>query len=248
MSQALATPGTTPKLLVETSRELPLVAVSVALRTGATLDPPGMEGATRLLARLMRRSAAGRSADQNDALVEIMGASLGAEVTHSTVVFQGAVISRSLDRFADFLLEVLTRPALPQDELERLKRETEAELIEGLDDDRGLSVRWFRRRLFAGHPYARSASGSLSGLKNTTLDALKSLYRRILVPENLVISLAGDITRERGEAFASALAAALPSAAAPGDATEHPTVEPGRRLVFVDKPERTQTQDRKSVV
>jgi zinc protease len=242
MSQAAATSTPGPKLLVETSHDLPLVALSIALRTGASEDPPEMEGATRLLARLMRRSAGGRSADQNDALVESMGASLGAEVTHSTVVFQGAVISRSLDRFCDFLLEVLTRPSLPEDELARLKRETEAELVEALDDDRSLARRWFRRRLFVGHPYSRSAGGSLSGIGNATLDALRALYRRVMVPENFVISLAGDVTRERGEAFANALARQLGSGTPPRDTTPHPTLEAGRRLVFVDKPERTQTQ------
>lgn len=242
MSQASLPERAMPKLLVETSRDLPLVAVGVALRIGALADPPGMEGATRLLARLMRRSAGGRAAEQNDALVESLGASLGAEVTPSTVVFQGAVISRSLERFFEFLLEVLTRPSLPEEELARLKRETEAELVEALDDDRGLARHWFRRRLFEGHPYARSAGGTLSGIKATTLDALKGLYRRLLVPENFVISLAGDVSRERGEAFASTLAAALKAAPAPVDETPHPSLPPGRRLVFVDKPERTQTQ------
>ena len=95
MTSAAAAGERTPKVLVETSRELPLVSVSVALRTGAILDPPGVEGATRFLARLMRRSSAGRSADANDRLIEGMGASLGADVTQSTVVFQGAVIARS---------------------------------------------------------------------------------------------------------------------------------------------------------
>jgi zinc protease len=242
MSQAAPSGVKTPQLMVETSRELPLVSVSIALRTGAIEDPPEMDGATRLLARLMRRSAGGRSAEQNDALVETFGASLGAEVTHSTVVFQGAVIARSLDRFFDFLVEVLTAPALPEEELERLKRETEAELVEALDDDRSLARRWFRRRLFIGHPYARSAGGSLPGVGKTTIAALKALYRRIVVPENMVVSLSGDVTRERGEAFVNALARALPQGPAPVDRTEHPSMEPGRRLVFVDKPERTQTQ------
>jgi hypothetical protein len=75
-----------PLLLLETNRDLPLVSVSVALRTGAIEDPPGAEGAVRLLARLMRRSADGRSAEQNDQLVEGMGATLGAEVSASTVI------------------------------------------------------------------------------------------------------------------------------------------------------------------
>jgi zinc protease len=231
-----------PKVLVETSRELPLVSVSVALRTGAILDPPEAEGATRLLARLMRRSAGGRSADANDRLIEGMGASLGADVTQSSVVFQGAVIARSLDRFVEALVDAIARPTLPDEELERLKRETEAELKEALDDDRGLARRWFRRRVFEGHPYSRSAGGTLGGVTNTSGELLRKLYARAVVRDNLVFGFSGDITEARAHAIAETLAAAVGTAAPPVDTTGEPTVPAGRRLVFVDKPERTQTQ------
>jgi len=231
-----------PKVLVETSRELPLVSVSVALRTGAILDPPGAEGSMRFLSRLMRRSAGGRSADANDRLIEGMGGSLGADVTQSTAVFQGTVISRSLDRFVDVLVDTIARPTLPDDELERLRRETEAELTESLDDDRGLARRFFRRRLFPDHPYSRSAGGTLAGVKQVNGELLKALYRRAVVPENLVFAFSGDVTEDRARAIAETIASALPGGPAPVDATPEPSIPPGRRLVFVDKPERTQTQ------
>jgi zinc protease len=231
-----------PLLLLETNRDLPLVSVSVALRTGAIEDPPGAEGAVRLLARLMRRSADGRSAEQNDQLVEGMGATLGAEVSASTVIFQGAVISRSLERFFDFLVDALARPSLPEEELARLVRETEAELTEALDDDRGLVRRWFRKRMFEGHPYARAAGGSLTGIRAVTLPMLKELYGKLVVPENLVIALAGDVDDARAVRLRERLTEALSRGAARDDRTPDPTVKPGRRLVVVDKPERTQTQ------
>lgn len=242
MTSAVTARGRAPQVLVETSHELPLVSVSVALRTGAILDPPGAEGAMRLLARWMRRSAGGRSADENDRLIEGMGGSLGADVTQSTVVFQGAVISRSLDRFVEVLIDSIARPSLPDDELERLKRETEAELTEALDDDRGLARRWFRRRLFEGHPYSRSAGGTLAGIRNVTGDALRALYRKAVVSDNLVLAFAGDITAARAEKIAETLVGAVGSGPAPVDATSEPRIPPGRRLIFVDKPERTQTQ------
>jgi zinc protease len=242
VSEAVARTHAGPPLLLETSPELPLVSVSIALRTGAIEDPPGAEGAVRLLARLMRRSAGGRSAEQNDQLVEGMGATLGAEVSASTVVFQGAVISRSFERFVDFLVDALARPTLPEDELGRLKRETEAELTEALDDDRGLARRWFRRRMFEGHPYARAAGGSLAGIRAATLPQLKELYRTLVVPENMVIALSGDVDESRAERLAERLTEALPRGAAREDRTPEPVVKPGRRLVLVDKPERTQTQ------
>lgn len=242
MTQATVEKSSGPVLLLETSRDLPLVSVSVALRTGALEDPPGVEGAVRLLARLMRRSAGGRSAEQNDQLVEGMGATLGAEISVSAVVFQGAVISRSFDRFVDFLLDALARPSLPEEELGRLKRETEAELTEALDDDRGLGRRWFRRRLFEGHPYGRAAGGSLAGVRAATLPVLKELYRTLVVPENIVIALSGDVDDARARRLAERLTNALTSGRAREDRTPEPSVKPGRRLLIVNKPERTQTQ------
>jgi zinc protease len=242
MSQASAPAGVEPNLLVEASHDLPLVSVSVALRMGALEDPPGGEGSVRLLGRLMRRSAGGRSAEQNDALIEGMGAGLGADVTQSTVSFHGSVIARSLDRFGEFLIDALARPALPEDELLRLKRETIAELVETLDDDRSLARRWFRKTCFAGHPYGRSAAGTKAGIESATIDSLRGLYRRLIVPENLVVALAGDVTVERAVRFATELASALSRGQRIADETPEPTLRPGRHLVLVDKPERTQTQ------
>ncbi len=242
MTQPSSVSETRANVLVETSHDLPLVAISIAFTMGALEDPPGGDGSVRLLARLMRRSAGGRSAEQNDVLVEGMGAALGAEVSQSTITFQGSVIARSLDRFGEFLIDALARPALPEDELARLKRETLAELIETLDDDRSLARRWFRRTLFADHPYGRSAGGTRAGVESASIDTLRSLYRRLIVPENLVVAMAGDITPERAQRFADELARALKSGTRLVDRTPEPTMPPGRRLVLVDKPERTQTQ------
>jgi zinc protease len=242
MSQPNVVSQVEPNLLVEPSQDLPLVSVSVAFRMGALEDPPGGEGSVRLLGRLMRRSAGGRSAEANDALIEGMGAGLGADVTQSTVSFHGSVIARSLDRFGEFLIDALARPSLPEDELARLKRETLAELVETLDDDRSLARRWFRKTLFAGHPYGRSAGGTKAGVESATIDSLRALYRRLIVPENLVVALAGDVTIERATRFAAELASALARGERLVDRTPEPSVRAGRHLLLVDKPERTQTQ------
>lgn len=238
------TPSPAPEtgLLLETSHDLPLVSVSVAFRRGALEDPEGGEGSVRLLGRLMRRSAGGRTAEQNDALVEGLGGGLGADVTHSTMVFHGTVIARSLDRFGELLVDAIARPSLPEDELGRLQRETLAELSETLDDDRSLARRWFRRSMFSGHPYGRSAAGTRAGVQSATVERLRGLYRRLIGRKSLVIAMSGDITAERAARFAESIAQALPEGEALPDETPEPTLEPGRRLVIVDKPERTQTQ------
>lgn len=231
-----------PTLLVESNAALPLVHVGVSRLTGSLEDPVGKEGATRLLARLMRRSAGGRSADELDTTLDRMGATLGAEVSGSTVSFSGAVISRNLEPFLALLGDVVARPSLDEDEFERLRRETRAELVDALDNDRTLARRWFRKSMFSGHPYGRSAIGTNRTLDSITRDDVRRQLHDTWVQENVVVTFAGDIADAQAENAASQLVSALPAGAARTDDTPDPSGLTGRHLVIVDKPERTQTQ------
>ena len=229
-------------VLLETSRALPLVSISIGLKTGALLDVLGKEGSTRLLSRLMRRTGGGLEAHVIDTRIDSLGASLGADVAHSTMAFQATVITRSLDAFVDLLVEVLARPGLAAAEFERLQRETLAELTDSLDDDRGLARRFFRRRFFGAHPYGRSVSGTSKSVPGITPADVQAVYRRAFVRENLVFAFSGDLAAVGASKIAERISDALPSGIAPTDETPEPVAVPGRRLVIVDKPERTQTQ------
>lgn len=233
---------TGPVVLVESSAALPLVSVSVALRTGAAEDPPGKEGLTRAMGRLMRRTGAGLDPQQIDTRIDMLGGSLGAEIAQSTLTFHGTVIRRSLEPFIDLYTDILTRPGFAAEELARLKRETESELIELRDNDRALVRRWFRRKLYEGHTYGRSVSGTLESVRGIEGEDVQALYHRLFCPENLVFAFAGDIDAGTAEAVARRMAGALDAGERRRDTLPEPGVQPGHRLVVVDKPDRTQTQ------
>lgn len=232
----------TPRVLVESSRALPLVHVTVAQLSGATEDPTGKEGLTRLTARLARRTGGGLAPQELDTRIDSLGAALSSDVTHSVSSFHGSVISRNLDAFVDLLTDVIVKPSLEAEELGRLQRETVADLIEARDNDQALVRRWFQRKLFAGHPYSRSVSGTIPSLESLTQSDVKAHYQRSLVAGNLLFAFAGDIDEDRARSVAARIADALPSGERKSDGIPDPTVPAGRRLVFVDKPERTQTQ------
>ncbi|MGE0325369.1 MAG: M16 family metallopeptidase [Polyangiaceae bacterium] len=229
-------------VLLEHDAALPLVHCSLALRIGSVVDPPGKEGLTRLLFRLMRRTGGGATPRVLDERIDRLGAAIWVDVGQSTSGVHGTTISRNLDAFLDVLSDVVLKPGLDAEEFERLKREALSELVEVLDSDRSLARRWFARRLFAGHPYARPTGGTKTTLAAIQLEDLQQRYRELFCPENLVLAVAGDIDEATARAFAERLSATLPRGNALTDPTPEPTQRPGRHLVFVDKPERTQTQ------
>src|SRR6187549_3053873 len=206
-------------VLLETSRALPLVSISIGSKTGSLVDPAGKEGSTRLLARLMRRTAGGLDPQVIDTRIDSLGASLSADVAHSTMAFQATVISRSLNAFVDLLVDVLARPGLATAELERLQRETLAELKDSLDDDRSLARRFFRRRFFGSHPYGRSVTGTSKTVPEVSSADVKSVFERSFVRDNLVFAFSGDLDAARASQIAQRISDALPSGAAPTDET-----------------------------
>jgi zinc protease len=239
---AVAVSGAEPTVLVETSRALPLVSMTIATRAGATDDPAGKEGLLRLSCRLVRRTGAGLTTEALDERIDTLGSSLSVDVGHSTATFHAAVISRSLDAFGDLLVGVLGRPSLSEDELSKLQRETVAELVDARDHDRELGQRWFRQKLFREHPFGRPVGGTTASVGAVGPADVRATYERTICASNLVFAFAGDIDHERASSLARKISGALPTGAISPDKVPEPALRSGRHLVVVDKPERTQTQ------
>lgn len=221
---------------------LPLISLTISFRVGGTSDPDGKDGLLRLMLRLMRRGSKNRSASEIDDLVDRLGAEVSVEVAPTSSTLHAQVVSRNVDPFVDLLAELLAHPAFDETELERLRRETEAELQEARDSDRGLANLWFRRAVFEGDPYARSANGRLSSLATLTAADVRAAYTELVRKGNVVVGICGDITLEKAEAVHARLLAELPEGASSPRALPEARGPIGRSLIFVDKPERSQTQ------
>lgn len=229
-------------VLVETSHALPIVSIVVAFRSGAAHDPVGREGLARITARMLRRGAEGYSANEIEETIDALGGEFGADVATSATTVHFEVIKRSLDRFIELGTTLLARPTFSPPELARLLREAEAELIEARDSDRSLCSRAFRRTLFAGHPYGRRIAGTIPTLREITRDDVAAFYARHYTRRNAIVAISGDIEPGEAHRVAERLLSGLAEGEAIPDPVTEPNARPGRCLVFVDKPERTQTQ------
>jgi zinc protease len=229
-------------VLVETSKSIPLVHVSVATRRGAAGDPPGCDGLTRLTARLMRRTAGGIPLPEIERCLDHLGISLGADTTYSCVSLSAVVLKRSCEPCLQMLADALSRPGLSEQEFARLKRETVAEVVDGQDNDRSLASRALRRTLFGSHAYGRSVAGTIATVKALEIEQSRSLYGSLVCRDDLLIGISGDIDADEALRFAERLVEAVPAKPPSADYVQEPTPGKGRKLVFVNKPDRTQTQ------
>ncbi|HEY8091226.1 MAG TPA: pitrilysin family protein [Polyangiaceae bacterium] len=228
--------------LYEGSHAVPLVSFVVALRSGSASDPEGKPGLARIAMRMLRRGCEGLTAEQVDFRIDSLGAEMAVDTSASNVAMHAQVIARNVEPFVDLLAKLLGTPAFPVDELERLKRETAAEIAEARDNDRVVAQKAMQRTLFAGHPYGRSSGGTTAGVAAIAVEDVKAFYARHVVRGNMVVGISGDVTEDHARKLAERLVAAVPGGPAVADTVPEPTMRKGRHLLVVDKPERTQTQ------
>ncbi len=231
-----------PLTFVETSRALPMVSVVISFRSGSVHDPAGKEGLSRITARMLRRGCEGYTKERIEETIDSLGGEFGADTLMSGTTVSFEVIRRSLDPFADLVATMLGKTTVADDELARLLRESKAEIIESRDSDRLLASRAFRRSLFTGHPYGRRAAGTLDTLEHIGAGDVRAFYARHYTRRNAVVAMSGDISQSEGEALAERLLAGIPDGEPVPDPAPPPAAPGGRRLVFVDKPDRTQCQ------
>lgn len=227
---------------IETSTDLPLVDLYFITRTGSSHDPEGREGALNLALRTLRRGTRTRTAVQIDTQLDRAGAELSTSCDASSAMLHLTVIRRNLEAALDLFAEILTEALLPPEELAQVAREVRADLIDSRDDDRTLAGRFFRRTLFAKHPYGRPSAGTADRVGSLTRDDALLAWLQASRRDNVIIAANGDITEEELQRFAERVSAGLPSEAPLPQEMPAPKAPRGRNLVLVDKPERTQTQ------
>lgn len=230
------------KVFVESSRKVPIVTITIAFRSGSTFDPVGKEGLARVTARMLRRGCEGLTAEEIEARVDALGGEFGADASLSATSAHAEVISRQLGPFAELCTKVLGAPTFDESERGRLVREMQADIVESRDSDQTLAARAFRRTLFTNHPYGRRVSGTLPSLDALTREDVVSFYRRHYTRNNAVVAISGDISEAGGHELAAQLLGRLPEGEPQSDVVPEPKPEPGRRMVIVDKRDRTQTQ------
>jgi zinc protease len=229
-------------VLSESSRVLPVVGLGVSVRSGSLFDPPGKEGLARVMTRAMRMGTAELRSLQLEETLDRLGAQLSMTCAQSYMHFGGVVVAHNLEPFVELLAALLRRPAFRVSDVRQMQREMVADLTALCDDDRSLCSRHFRRYAFGEHPYGRSRSGSRASVKRITHEDVVANHARHLTAPNLVIGVWGDFAPRKLEQLLDRCFGQLPTRKAPSMTLPEPVLERGRRILIVDKPERTQTQ------
>jgi zinc protease len=185
-------------VLARETRKTPAVAINLAVRAGSACDPIDASGATNLLARVIDRGTANRSADQIADEIDGHGITLSINVTRHIFSIVCTCLSKDFDGVLDLLGDMVMSPSVPDHELSTRRGEVITAIRQDDDSPAVRASEALMAMLYGEqHPYGRRAKGSVEIVESLTRDRLLALHRTRFAPPELSAVVVGDVTTDR---------------------------------------------------
>ncbi len=176
------------------------MTVAVLIDAGGVCDPAGREGTAHLTAKLLLEGTATSEGADLAQRFEQLGASIDAHADWDASAVTMTAMSEHLAAAFDLLGEVLRTPAFRQREVDRLKAERLAELLQLRAEPRGLADELFSRFLYSpASRYARPQDGDEASVDAIERDHVLAFYESRYLPGGTTVIVAGDVSADRAE-------------------------------------------------
>ncbi len=182
-------------IYVFADRELPLLNISAVIRTGYNYDPAGKEGLAEIAGAVLRTGGTETlSGNAVDDALDFFAGSLHVSMNRDSGSISLSILKKDLDEGLNIFSQIITKPVFEESKLKLATDLKIEELRRIADDPKKLAFREFTRVFFGNNPAGRFPS--TSSVNNIKRDDLFEFHRRFFFPENIIISVTGDISNE----------------------------------------------------
>jgi predicted Zn-dependent peptidase len=203
------------------------VSTGVWVKVGARDEPAGLAGASHFLEHLLFKGTAERSARNIAESVDRVGGEMNAYTTKEYTAYYTRLPAGFTELSLELLGDVLTRPALRDNDVEAERHVILEELLMDDDtpDDKVHSLLF--GALFPDHPLGRETAGEAATVAALTVDEIRSFFAHWYHPAAMVVAAAGAVDHdelvagaERCFVAGDGAPATLPERTAPGERVE----------------------------
>jgi len=230
------------RVLVLENQRVPLFSMQMVILSGGLSDPADQRGLASFTASLLREGTGTRTSKEISEQVDTIGATLAANAgvssITSTVTASGLV--ENFDQVLDIFADVVRHPKFPNDEVEKFKSRTLAQLQLLRSNPNYLAQERFNRAIYGEHP-AALVTAPPESLKKTTVADLVRFHDTYYRPNNAMLTIVGDVKLREilpklERAFGDWQRADVPATNVPGAGTQA-----NARIYLIDRPGSVQT-------
>jgi predicted Zn-dependent peptidase len=224
-------------VFVVEDHELPLVSVSLTVRTGTYLDPPDKIGLASLTGSQMRAGGTmSMSATDFDEEAAFLAAQIGSNIGSTSGGASMNCLTKDLQTCLDMFFDMLRNPGFDESRLALAK----SQAIQGMErrnDATGSIERREFARLMRGVDHFTTLSRTRATVESITRDDMVAFHRRYYHPGNFLFTASGDV---QAETILAELERRLAGWVGGGEAVPPvpaPDFTPRPGLYLVDKPD-----------
>ncbi len=171
---------------------LPLINISLTIRSGAYLDPQGKEGLARMVGSVLRSGGTLKwSAEEFDEEADFLATNIfsfgGSTASGATL----NTLAENLDQSLKMFFEMLRRPAFQEDRAELYKSQQLQQMERRNDRTSSIESREWGR-LLRGSDHFTNRQPTKASIESITAEDLNAFHRQYYHPGNFILAISGD--------------------------------------------------------
>ena len=224
-------------VFVVEDHELPLVSISLTVRTGSYLDPPDKIGLASLTGSQMRAGGTtSMSAADFDEEAAFLAAQIGSRIGATSGGANMNCLTKDLDTCLDMFFDMLQHPAFDENRLALTKSQAIQAMERRNDATGSIEGREFAR-LMRGDAHFTTSRRTRATVEAITRDDLMAFHRRYYHPDNFLFAVSGDVQTDAILAELERRLAGWGGSVEPVPPIPAPGFTPRPGLYLVDKPD-----------
>jgi zinc protease len=231
--EVVTSPGGVTAWLVSESF-VPIIAMEISWRGGATVEPPGKDGAGWVLGYMMNEGAGDLDTTAYGARMEDLNMEFGCSVGTDFTRCAFSTLTETADESFEMVRLALAEPRFDDEPIQRGKREYSVMLMQQETDPKTLAWRKMAGTIGPGHPYARYATPET--VATVTRDDIVALKQGLMTKDRLMVVVVGDITAEELKPKLDEIFGGLPATSTMPDIADMQAAPAPAQPVVVDLP------------
>jgi len=189
----------------------PIVAVSVMYHVGSKNENPNRTGFAHFFEHLLFEGSENIGRGEYDTYIEEAGGTLNANTTQDRTYYYEILPSNQLELGLWLESERMLHARVENVGIETQREVVKEERRQRVDNQPyGSIMEETMKRVFTKHPYRWSVIGSMDHLNAAEEDDYKNFYSDFYVPNNAVLSIAGDIDIDQAKEWINKYFGAIP--------------------------------------
>ena len=184
------------KVVLAQRSGVPLVEMNFQFNFGYAQENTNELGYTNFMMDMLNEGTKKYSSLKFDETLDSLGSNLSFGSGLDTSFVSLSSLNSNLSETLDLAKEALIHPTFPVDEINRIKKQTLASIIQEENRPASIAYRNIGKLLYGeDHPYGKPLTGSgvSSTIKAIVRDDIVDIHKRAINPNNLTFVVAGDI-------------------------------------------------------